>query len=182
MASEAVTAIWAGIDRAHDNIVLTTQPMEEPENPRHLLDLFEMMEDGPKLLLATDYPHWDVDAPDRAFPIQIPEDARNQIYETNARGFYRLETRPPLVAGGQREWGLDPQRRLAHGLLVDGLIGPQAGRWRYEALSMYPSEHSQIEEAVQGYARIPHFPYRVGGTVHGRVPARVGPVDWRYRP
>jgi len=74
--------------RAH--IALTTQPMEEPEHPGHLLDLLEMMAEGPKLMFATDYPHWDFDAPDRAFPVQIRDDARTQIYEANARGLYRL--------------------------------------------------------------------------------------------
>ncbi len=99
LREEAPSLRRAPSEYVKEHIVLTTQPMEEPENPRHLLDLFEMMEDGPKLLFATDYPHWDFDAPDRAFPIQIPEDARKQIYETNARRFYRLETRPPLVTG-----------------------------------------------------------------------------------
>jgi predicted TIM-barrel fold metal-dependent hydrolase len=72
------------------NVALTTQPMEEPENPRHLLDLLEMMAEGPRLMFATDYPHWDFDAPDRAFPVPISDDLRAQIYETNARQIYRL--------------------------------------------------------------------------------------------
>jgi uncharacterized protein len=77
-------------DYVRTNVALTTQPMEEPENPRHLLDLLEMLAEGPKLMFATDYPHWDFDAPDRAFPVQIPNDARTQIYERNARHIYQL--------------------------------------------------------------------------------------------
>ena len=72
------------------NVALTTQPMEEPGNPRHLLDVLEIMAEGPKLMFATDYPHWDFDAPDRAFPVRVPDDLRAQLYETNARGVYRL--------------------------------------------------------------------------------------------
>ena len=77
-------------DYVRTNVVLTTQPMEEPENPRHLLDLLEMMAEGPKLMFATDYPHWDFDAPDRVFPAQIPDDVRTQIFEANARQIYQL--------------------------------------------------------------------------------------------
>ena len=77
-------------DYVRTNVVLTTQPMEEPENPRHLVDLLEMMAEGPKLMFATDYPHWDFDAPDRVFPAQIPDDVRTQIFETNARQIYQL--------------------------------------------------------------------------------------------
>jgi hypothetical protein len=50
--------------------------MEEPANPRHLLDVLDMLNDGPRLMFATDYPQWDFDAPDRAFPSQVPEDVR----------------------------------------------------------------------------------------------------------
>ena len=41
-------------------------------------------------MFATDYPHWDFDAPDRAFPAQIPDEVRTQIFETNARQIYQL--------------------------------------------------------------------------------------------
>ena len=77
-------------DYVRMNVALTTQPMEEPGDPSHLLDVLEMMAEGPKLMFATDYPHWDFDAPDRAFPVQIPDDVRTRIYETNAREIYRL--------------------------------------------------------------------------------------------
>ena len=76
-----------------DRVVLTTQPMEEPANPRHLLDVLDMLKDGPRLMFATDYPHWDFDAPDLAFPVQIPEDVRQKIFATNARRFYKVDAR-----------------------------------------------------------------------------------------
>ena len=75
------------------HMALTTQPMEEPANPTHLLDVLDMLKDGPRLMFATDYPHWDFDAPDRAFPSQVPEDVRLQICASNPRWFYKLDAR-----------------------------------------------------------------------------------------
>ena len=56
----------------------TTQPMEEPPNPKHLLDIVEMIGCDDFLMFATDYPHWDFDAPDRALPAVVPEELRQR--------------------------------------------------------------------------------------------------------
>ena len=65
-----------------DHVLLTTQPIEEPENPAHLHAILEMFDAAHMLMFATDYPHWDGDMPDfaaRAFPKAL----RNRImYET----------------------------------------------------------------------------------------------------
>ena len=66
----------------------TTQPMEEPEDPRHLLQLFDMIGRDDFLMFATDYPHWDFDAPDRALPSIVPDDLRRRIMVGNAAAFY----------------------------------------------------------------------------------------------
>jgi predicted TIM-barrel fold metal-dependent hydrolase len=42
----------------------TTQPMEEPDPREHLLDTMEWM-GWDRLLVATDYPHWDFTIPPR---------------------------------------------------------------------------------------------------------------------
>lgn len=42
------------------------------------------------ILFATDYPHWDFDAPDRALPTSLPADVRDAIFARNARRLYRL--------------------------------------------------------------------------------------------
>ncbi len=69
----------------------TTQPMEEPENPKHLLYIFEMIGRDDFLMFATDYPHWDFDAPDRALPSVVAGELRQKIMCTNAQEFYDFE-------------------------------------------------------------------------------------------
>ncbi len=66
----------------------TTQPMEEPDNPRQLLQIMEMLGEADFLMFATDYPHWDFDAPDRALPGVVPAELRAKIMATNALEFY----------------------------------------------------------------------------------------------
>ena len=69
----------------------TTQPMEEPANPEHLMQIFEMIGRDDFLLFATDYPHWDFDAPDKAIPSIVPDDLRRRIMVDNATDFYDFE-------------------------------------------------------------------------------------------
>jgi predicted TIM-barrel fold metal-dependent hydrolase len=42
-------------------------------------------------MFATDYPHWDFDAPDQAFPVRLPNDLKDRILRDNAYALYRLE-------------------------------------------------------------------------------------------
>lgn len=74
-----------------DHCRATTQPMEEPENPRHLLYMLEMIGRDDFLLFATDYPHWDFDAPDRALPAAVEGDLRRKILVENAAAVYGFE-------------------------------------------------------------------------------------------
>ena len=69
----------------------TTQPMEEPTNPEHLMQIIEMIGREDFLLFATDYPHWDFDAPDKAIPAIVPDDLRRRIMVDNAKEFYDFE-------------------------------------------------------------------------------------------
>lgn len=75
----------AYIDR---HIWLTTQPMEEPAQPEHFLQLLEEFGGADRLLFATDYPHWDFDAPDRALPIRLAPEVERKIMVENARIVY----------------------------------------------------------------------------------------------
>lgn len=74
-----------------DHCRFTTQPMEEPANPQHLLYLFEMIGRDDFFMFATDYPHWDFDAPDRALPSVVSDELRQRIMCTNALEFYGFE-------------------------------------------------------------------------------------------
>ena len=69
---------------------LTTQPMEEPPKREQFLQLLAQLAMDDKLMFATDYPHWDFDAPDQAFPARLPADLERRIMNGNARALYRL--------------------------------------------------------------------------------------------
>ena len=69
----------------------TTQPMEEPANPKHLLDILEMIGDDRFLMFATDYPHWDFDSPERALPAVVSGEFKRRIMVDNASDFYAFD-------------------------------------------------------------------------------------------
>jgi predicted TIM-barrel fold metal-dependent hydrolase len=75
-----------------EHFYITTQPVEEPDNPKHLLQTIQHI-DSDKLMFSTDYPHWDFDDPDRAFPVKLPPDLKRRIYSENARELYQLGTK-----------------------------------------------------------------------------------------
>jgi predicted TIM-barrel fold metal-dependent hydrolase len=76
-----------------EHMWLTTQPIEEPDNPKHLLQTIEHLGSDDRLMFATDYPHWDFDDPNRAFPVKLPPDLKRKIFYENARELYQLETK-----------------------------------------------------------------------------------------
>ena len=72
-----------------DHCYFSTQPIEEPENPKHLLTLFDMIDAEQFLLFSSDYPHWDNDMPGEILKSLRPE-ARQKIYYDNAKQLYNL--------------------------------------------------------------------------------------------
>lgn len=67
----------------------TTQPMEEPENPAHLLDIIGWI-GADRLMFSTDYPHWDFDDPRSAFRLRLPAAMESAIFCDNAKALYKL--------------------------------------------------------------------------------------------
>jgi predicted TIM-barrel fold metal-dependent hydrolase len=68
----------------------TTQPMEEPDRDEQFHVMVDALDLHDRLLFATDYPHWDFDAPDRALPRSLTDETRRKIFSGNAVALYGL--------------------------------------------------------------------------------------------
>ncbi|WP_102348895.1 amidohydrolase family protein [Bacillus sp. Marseille-P3661] len=71
------------------HIRLTTQPIEEPENPLHLRQIFEMCDAEDIIMFSSDYPHWDFDHPGMVLN-HLPREMRDKIKAKNAIDLYGL--------------------------------------------------------------------------------------------
>ncbi len=80
-----LTEMPSAIMRRH--IRLTTQPIEEPDNPKHLLSLIDMLGSDRMLLFSSDYPHWDFDNPLVALR-HLSKDLKQRIFRDNALETY----------------------------------------------------------------------------------------------
>ena len=69
---------------------VTTQPMEETENPDHLLEVMNWI-GMDRIMFSSDYPHWDFDDPFVSLPPSLTDEQRRMIYSGNARALYRLD-------------------------------------------------------------------------------------------
>jgi uncharacterized protein len=65
----------------------STQPIEEPSKPEHLLALLDIVDAAHTVLYATDYPHWDFDNPKTVLK-DVPADLRERIFVGNALDLY----------------------------------------------------------------------------------------------
>ena len=90
-----------------EHVLLTTQPLEEPEDPGHLRQILGMFDAGRMLMFSSDYPHWDGDTPDFAGRA-IPPAMRDRVMGETARELYGL---PRQYAGGG---DADGERKSAH--------------------------------------------------------------------
>jgi len=69
-----------------------SQPMESPEPQRRLLQLFDWIKAEDILMFASDYPHFDFDAPELALP-PLSDEVRRKIFSENAREVFKLPVR-----------------------------------------------------------------------------------------
>ena len=81
-----------------EHVLLTTQPVEEPENPAHFHAILEMFDAAHMLMFATDYPHWDGDTPDFAGRL-FPKHLRERVLSANACELYGLPAATPVADG-----------------------------------------------------------------------------------
>jgi hypothetical protein len=66
---------------------VSTQPMEEPDDPAHVVDVMNWI-GMDHILFASDYPHWDFDDPLLALPPSLTKEQRGMIYSGNAQALY----------------------------------------------------------------------------------------------
>jgi predicted TIM-barrel fold metal-dependent hydrolase len=67
----------------------TTQPIDEPDDAKHLRQLIEWV-GVDRLLFSSDYPHWDYDDARFAFKTPLTDVERKKIFNSNARAVYKL--------------------------------------------------------------------------------------------
>ncbi|MDQ4117582.1 MAG: amidohydrolase family protein [Actinomycetota bacterium] len=75
-----------------EHLWFTTQPLEEPDDPRDLETVLRHLALDARIMFATDYPHWDFDSP-RTAPRTFPAALREQVMGTNACRLYHLPAR-----------------------------------------------------------------------------------------
>jgi predicted TIM-barrel fold metal-dependent hydrolase len=81
-------------DTVRERVRFTTQPLEEPHRAEHLLTLTEWAAARETLLFATDYPHYDFDAPRTVTP-RLPRDVRERVLFGNALELYGFPSDRP---------------------------------------------------------------------------------------
>ena len=69
------------------NCYFSTQPIEEPDERRHLVQMFEMLHADRTVIFASDYPHWDFDNPLTVLSF-LPPAMKRRIFVDNVVDFY----------------------------------------------------------------------------------------------
>ena len=84
-----------------DQLWLTTQPLDYPEDRGEMRKAMEWMEAERLLLFSSDYPHWTFDDP-KWVVRQIPEQLRDAIMFENGIKVFNLPRTIPALAGQAR--------------------------------------------------------------------------------
>ena len=90
LSAEAPNLTRLPSELIREHVWLTTQPIDEPPQPGDFPAMLDQMGMSDHILFATDYPHWDFDAPDRALPSSLSAPLRDAILSANAQALYRL--------------------------------------------------------------------------------------------
>ena len=70
------------------HIMLSSQPIEEPESVDDLIAAWELCGAADLVMFSSDYPHWDSDDPYAAIPACLPAEWKRKIYRDNARALF----------------------------------------------------------------------------------------------
>ncbi len=91
LRSEVPHLTRAPSEYVREHFWVTTQPIEEPPDPRQLTAVFDNLGGTGRIMFSTDYPHWDFDDPDRALQVKLSETDRAAILGGNAMALYGLD-------------------------------------------------------------------------------------------
>ena len=69
------------------HVLVTTQPLERPSEPRRLNEYLGWMGSRQMVMFSTDYPHWDYDHPEPTLR-RLPSEVRELFAYENAAGLY----------------------------------------------------------------------------------------------
>jgi predicted TIM-barrel fold metal-dependent hydrolase len=72
-----------------------TQPVEEPDNPQHLVEIIRMYDGENRTLFASDWPHHDFDHPKSIMNMPMPIEMKRKIMGENALALFKI----PVPAG-----------------------------------------------------------------------------------
>lgn len=72
-----------------EHVWISSQPMDVYKTPAHLKQVIDWL-GWDRLCFATDYPHWDFDDPQHAFPFALTPDQKQAVFHDNARAALRL--------------------------------------------------------------------------------------------
>jgi uncharacterized protein len=86
----------------------TTQPIEEPDDPEHLVQALEFTGMTDRIMFASDYPHWDFDSPAMTLPRAVPKELKAKIMASNACRLYGFGPPPAQAQGSQPPGGGTP--------------------------------------------------------------------------
>ncbi|RKN85492.1 amidohydrolase family protein [Paenibacillus ginsengarvi] len=81
-----------------DHFRVTSQPIELPPKPELFAPLMDAIYAETNLMFASDYPHWDFDSPQLAFP-KMSDERWERIFYQNAAELYGLPQRAAAEGG-----------------------------------------------------------------------------------